>query len=319
MEHARTRAKDYRHDASTPDADSGVLQHGGRGRALWLALRPRQWAKNLIVLAPILFSENLFHPQALVRGLLAFAAFCLVSSGGYLVNDLKDLEQDRLHPSKRRRSLAAGSLKPRLALPSAILLSLAGLSGAFALSRLFGVVLCAYLLVSLAYTFVLKHQVILDVFAIAAGFVLRAMGGAIVIGVEMSNWLLICTTLLSLFLGFSKRRYELLLLKEGAGGHRQVLEEYNPRFLDMMIGVVTASTLTSYTLYTVSEETIQRFHTANLLLTLPFVLYGIFRYLYLVYHKEQGGDPIETAFTDAASIVNLLLWVAAVILILYRR
>jgi 4-hydroxybenzoate polyprenyltransferase len=307
-----TTDEDVRRDA-TPVVRRGVLA------ALWLALRPQQWVKNLLVVAPLLFSENLFNASAFARSAAAFFLFCAASSAGYLINDLRDLERDRLHPFKRRRPLASGRLAPRAALFAALLLLVASLAGSFALSRAFGLVLSLYLLVSLSYTFLLKHLVILDVFAAASGFVLRAVGGALVIQVELSSWLLVCTTLLSLFLGFSKRRYELLLLKEQAGSHRQVLEEYNPRFLDMMIGIVSASTVTSYTLYTVSEETIQRFRTRSLLFTLPFVLYGIFRYLYLVYHKERGGDPIETAFADPAMLVNLLLWASAVVAILYWR
>lgn len=172
-------------------------------------------------------------------------------------------------------------------------------------------------MITLAYTFILKQLVIIDVFAVALGFVLRAVAGAVVIQVEISSWLLVCTTLLALFLGFSKRRYELLLLQEEAGNHRQVLEEYNPHFLDMMIAIVSASTVTSYALYTTSEETVQRFHTRGLLLTLPFVLYGIFRYLYLIYHKDRGGDPVETALADPPTIINLVLWAATVVVILY--
>jgi 4-hydroxybenzoate polyprenyltransferase len=191
------------------------------------------------------------------------------------------------------------------------------MAGAALLNKNFALVLGLYWLITLAYTFVLKQQVILDVFSVALGFVLRAVAGVVVIGVEISGWLLICTTLLALFLGFSKRRYELLLLREAAGDHRQVLEEYNPHFLDMMIAIVTASTVTSYALYTASEETVQRFHTRKLLLTLPFVLYGIFRYLYLIYHKERGGDPIETVLTDPPTIINLVLWAVTVAVILY--
>lgn len=295
------------------------LPRRGGARALLVALRPRQWLKNLLVLAPVLFSQNLFSAGALTRGLAAFGLFCVASSAGYLVNDIRDAEHDRIHPSKHRRPLAARKLTARTAILASIVLLLAALAGAFALDGAFALALAAYVVVSLVYTFALKHQVILDVFAIAAGFVLRAVAGALVIHVELSSWLLVCTTLLSLFLGFSKRRHELLLLKEGAGDHRQVLDEYNPRFLDMMIGIVTACTVTSYMLYTVSEETTQRFHTRGLLLTVPFVLYGIFRYLYLVYHREGGGDPIETAFTDRATLVNLVLWTAAVVLVLYRR
>lgn len=284
---------------------------------LLTALRPRQWVKNLLVLAPVLFSRHLFSSAGLSKGLAAFALFCAVSSSCYLINDLRDIERDRVHPSKRRRPIASGKLRKSLALATAIALLILGMTGAVLLNRGFGVVLGAYCLITLAYTFILKQLVILDVFAVALGFVLRAVAGAVVIRVEISSWLLVCTTLLALFLGFSKRRYELLLLQEEAGNHRQVLEEYNPHFLDMMIAIVTASTVTSYALYTTNEETVQRFHTRGLLLTLPFVLYGIFRYLYLIYRKDRGGDPVETALADPPTIINLVLWAATVAVILY--
>jgi 4-hydroxybenzoate polyprenyltransferase len=284
---------------------------------LLTALRPRHWAKNLLVLAPVLFSRHLTSPSVLKTAFSAFALFCAVSSACYLINDLSDIERDRMHPLKRLRPIAAGKLRKTAALSLALVLLVFGLAGAVAINRGFALVLGCYCLNNLAYTFILKRLVILDIFAVALGFVLRAVAGAVVIGVEISSWLLICTTLLALFLGFSKRRYELLLLREDAGNHREVLEEYSPHFLDMMIAIVTASTVTSYALYTASEETVQRFHTRGLLLTLPFVLYGIFRYLYLIYQKDRGGDPVETALADPATLVNLMLWAATVAVILY--
>ena len=286
---------------------------------LLTALRPSHWAKNLLVLAPVLFSRQLTSPSVLKTAFSAFALFCAVSSASYLINDLSDIERDRMHPLKRLRPIAAGKLGKTAALSTALVLLVFGLAGAAAINRSFGLVLGCYCLVNLAYTFILKQLVILDIFAVALGFVLRAVAGAVVIGVEISSWLLICTTLLALFLGFSKRRYELLLLREDAGTHREVLDEYNPHFLDMMIAIVTAATVTSYALYTASEETLQRFHTRGLLLTLPFVLYGIFRYLYLIYQKDRGGDPVETALTDPATLINLVLWGVTVAVILYWR
>jgi 4-hydroxybenzoate polyprenyltransferase len=307
-------------DASPANpSPSSALTRGGQVRALLVAMRPGQWMKNLLVLAPVLFSENVFNRTAIARGIFAFATFCVVSSSSYLINDLKDLEQDRLHPLKQHRPLAGGALSSRTAVFGACVLALTGFAASFWLSRSLALVVATYWIINLAYTLVLKRHVILDVFAIASGYVLRPVAGALVIRVELSTWLLICTTLLALFLAFGKRRSEMRLLKEMAGQHRHVLEEYSQGFLDMMIGVVAASTVSSYAFYTVSEDTIQRFHTRRLLVTLPFVLYGIFRYLYLLYHKERGGDPLETAFTDRSMIVNLLLWVGAVALILYSR
>jgi 4-hydroxybenzoate polyprenyltransferase len=191
--------------------------------------------------------------------------------------------------------------------------------GALLLDGTVLLILVGYWLLNLLYSVWLKHQVILDVFTIAAGFVLRVVGGAVAVQVEISHWLLVCTTLLALFLGFCKRRQEVLSLGNAADRHRQVLAEYDLRFLDMMISIVTAATVMSYALYTVSEETVRKFQTDGLLATLPFVMYGIFRYLYLVYHKELGGDPTQQILTDKPLILNLALWTLAVGIILYWR
>ena len=292
---------------------------GGALSSLWAALRPRQWVKNFLVLAALVFGRRLFVAEAVSDALLGFAAFCLVSSAGYLVNDLRDLEHDRRHPSKRARPLAEGRLGGIAAVVAAVALTLAGAACGLVVGRGFALALAAYAAVSLAYTFILKRVVIVDVFAIAAGFVLRAAAGALAVGVELSGWLLVCTTLGSLLVGFGKRRNELLLLKESADGHRRVLEDYNLRFLDMMIGIAAASSVMSYALYTASEETAARFHTRAMFLTLPFVLYGIFRYLFLVYCRGRGGDPVETVLTDRATLVNVLLWATTVVVILYLR
>jgi 4-hydroxybenzoate polyprenyltransferase len=252
------------------------------------------------------------------RALTAFGLFCLVSSSIYLLNDIQDYEQDRLHPEKCSRPLAAEKLSVGLVLGVTILFLVAAIAGGLGLSGPLTLVLIAYWVINFFYSMRLKHQVILDVFAIAVGFVLRVVGGGVAIGVEVSDWLLICTLLIALFLGFTKRRHELILLGRGAEGHRQVLKEYSSNFLDMMISIVTASTVMSYALYTVSEETVQKFHTRNLLVTVPFVLYGIFRYLYLVYKKNEGGDPTQSLLTDRPTILNLFLWVLAVGFVLYH-
>ncbi len=286
---------------------------------LWVELRPQQWLKNLLVLAPLLFSQNLFDSLAVTRSLMAFAVFCLISSSVYLLNDLKDRGEDRLHPQKCHRPLASGELGLGVARGTMIALLICALAGGALLNRTVVMTLVGYWFVNLLYSTWLKHQVILDVFTIATGFLFRVVGGAAAIQVQISDWLLICTTLLALFLGFVKRRQELLLLGEGAVRHRGVLSEYNPGFLDMMVGIVTASTLMSYALYTVSEETVRKFNTRGLLMTLPFVLYGICRYLYLVYHKNQGGDPTQNLFTDAPTVINLCLWAVTAAVILYRQ
>jgi 4-hydroxybenzoate polyprenyltransferase len=282
-------------------------------------MRPWQWVKNLFVLTPLLFSHNLFAPAAVGRALASFILFCLVSSSVYLLNDIQDRSQDRLHPIKRLRPLAAGELNLGVAFGAMMTFLLVTLAGGVLLDKTLALVLLSYWLINLLYSTWLKDQVILDVFALASGFVLRVVGGGVAISVEISHWLILCTMLLALFLGFSKRRHELVRLGQGAGAHRQVLEEYNPHFLDMMISIVTPSTVMSYALYTVSEETIQRFHTRGLLLTLPFVLYGIFRYLYLVYHENQGEDPTQSLLTDRPMVINLCLWALTIGVIIYWR
>src|SRR5262245_44329885 len=288
-------------------------------RALLVELRPRQWLKNSLVFAPLLFSHNLFAPRALLGALGAFATFCVTSSSIYLFNDIRDVAQDRLHPHKRLRPIAAGELGIRTASIAMVALLLLALAGGALVSPGFAAVVAFYWGINLLYSLWLKRQVILDVFVIASGFVLRVLAGGLAIAVPVSDWLLICTTLLALFLAFSKRRHELTVLGEEAAAHRQVLGEYSRGFLDMMIAVVTASTVMSYALYTVSEETVRKFQTRSLILTLPFVLYGIFRYLYLVYQRNEGGDPTQTLLSDRPTVINLCLWAAAAAIIVYWR
>jgi 4-hydroxybenzoate polyprenyltransferase len=282
-----------------------------------LSLRPEQWTKNLIVFAALIFGQRLFDPAAVGRSLAAFFIFCALSGVVYLLNDVSDREADRLHPLKRRRPIAAGEVSPALALASATVLATVAVAGAFWLRPEFGWIAVAYLGLFAAYSRVLKHVVILDVLTIAIGFVLRAAAGAAAIAVPMSQWLLVCTILLALFLGLSKRRHELTLLANAATGHRKILEEYNPYLLDQMIGVVTASTLVAYIIYCTSPETTEKFHTTNLVLTTPFPIYGIFRYLYLVHMKGEG-SPSEVLLSDWPLIVCIALWGLAVIAIIYR-
>ena len=281
------------------------------------SLRPEQWTKNLIVFAALIFGQRLFDPAAVGRSLAAFFIFCALSGVVYLLNDVSDREADRLHPLKRRRPIAAGEVTPRTALTTAVILAAAALTGAFVLSVGFGWIAVAYLVLFAAYSRVLKHMVILDVLTIAIGFVLRAAAGAAAITVPMSQWLLVCTILLALFLGLSKRRHELTLLANAATGHRKILEEYNPYLLDQMIGVVTASTLMAYIIYCTSPETVEKFHTSNLVLTTPFPIYGIFRYLYMV-HQKGVGSPSEVLLMDRPLVVCIALWGFAVVAIIYR-
>jgi 4-hydroxybenzoate polyprenyltransferase len=285
-------------------------------RALVVSLRPHQWIKNLVVLAALVFSKHLFEPDALARASLAFAAFCALASAVYLVNDLVDLERDRLHPQKRMRPLASGALAPGLARAAAFLLLVAGLAASAALGQGFLVCAAAYPALGLAYSLALKQVVIIDVLAVALGFVLRAVAGAFAIGVHFSPWLLVCTILLALFLALAKRRHELVTL-EDAASHRQILAEYSPYLLDQMIAVVTASCLTAYAFYTLAPETVEKYRTERLALTIPFVIYGIFRYLYLVHRRDQGGSPGDVLLTDRPLLAAVALWAVAMVVIVY--
>lgn len=284
---------------------------------LLTSLRPGQWTKNLIVFAALLFGRRLLDPEAVGLALAAFLIFCALSGVVYLVNDVSDREADRRHPVKRRRPIAAGHVSVGQALTFATALTAGALGAAFWMSPLFGLTATAYVVLLTSYTWVLKHLVILDVLAIAIGFVLRAVAGAVAISVPIGHWLLVCTILLALFLALSKRRQELTVLAEGAGAHRRILKEYDPYLLDQMIGVVTASTLVSYIIYCTSLETIERFGTDLLVLTTPFPIYGIFRYLYLV-HRQGMGDPSEALLADRPLLACVASWAVVVALIIYR-
>ena len=281
------------------------------------SLRPEQWTKNLVVFAGVLFGGRLLEPEAAWTAVAAFAVFCALSGTVYLINDLADRAADRRHPLKRHRPIASGRLAPPIAAGAAIVLGLVSMIAAFAIEPAFGAVAGTYLGVLVAYSGALKHFVIIDALTIAAGFVLRAVGGAVAVHVPISQWLLVCTTLLALFLAFSKRRHELTLLAEGATDHRRILTEYTPYLLDQMIAVVTASTLIAYSVYATSPETAQRVGTARLGLTIPFVLYGIFRYLYLVHQKRGGGSPAALLLADRPLLACVALWAGAVAWILY--
>ena len=284
--------------------------------AVLLSLRPRQWVKNLFVFAGLIFSQSLFTPLVW-PALAAFAVFCALSGAIYVFNDLADVEKDRLHPTKRNRPIASGALSVPAATVLGVLLVLGSLVAAYAISVRFGLVATAYALLLTAYSAWLKHMVILDVLTVAVGFVLRAVAGAAAIGVEISGWLVICTILVALFLALGKRRHEYRTLRGDAAAHRPILAEYSESFLDQMVAVVTASTVTAYALYTMSPETVAKFHTRWLPATLPFVLYGIFRYLYLVYQRRLGGNPSELLLSDRALLINSICWICAVLLIIY--
>ena len=284
--------------------------------ALLASLRPRQWVKNLFVFAGVIFSQQLLTPRVW-PALAAFAIFCGLSGAIYLFNDVADVDKDRLHESKRRRPVASGALPIGAAIGFGVLLLAACLAVAFRLSPAFGLVALAYGALLTAYSLWLKHLVILDVLTVAAGFVLRAVAGAVAVDAEISGWLLICTILIALFLALGKRRHEYRSLQGDAAAHRPILAEYSEGFLDQMISVVTASTVTTYALYTMSPETVAKFHTRLLPLTLPFVLYGVFRYLYLLYRRDLGGNPSDLLVTDRGLLLDALLWMVTTLAIIY--
>jgi 4-hydroxybenzoate polyprenyltransferase len=303
-------------------AASGTAHHAVPGRSLalhvLLSLRPAQWSKNLLVFAGLLFGRRLFDPPAVVDAMLAFAVFCDLSGVVYLVNDMADRDADRRHPLKSQRPIASGALPVPVAMGVAIVLGAAGLGLAYLVGPAFAGVAAIYLALQILYSFPLKHIVIIDVLTIAVGFVLRAVGGAVAVHVQISHWLLVCTILLALFIALAKRRHEIVLLSAGAASHRPILGEYSPYLLDQMIGVVTASTLISYIFYTISPETQAKFGTTWLGLTIPFPLYGIFRYLYLVHQREGGGSPADLLLTDRPLLACVALWALTVALIIYR-
>jgi len=282
-------------------------------------LRPAQWTKNLVVFAALVFSKHLFDPHSLALVSLAFLAFCATASGAYVANDIRDCERDSQHPVKALRPLPSGRVGRGAAMVLAATLMLLGVGGAWALGPPFGALVSLYLLLQFAYTFALKAVVILDVMAIAAGFVIRAAAGGVVIDVPISPWLMICTFLLMLFLGFSKRRHELVLLETRATDHRATLRDYSPYFLDQMIAVVTASTVVAYAIYTASPEVQEKLGTDKLYLTIPFVLFGIFRYLYLVHQREEGGNPTQVLLTDRPLLLDVGLWFATIAVLLYWK
>ncbi len=287
--------------------------------AILVAMRPGQWVKNLVLLAPLVFALKATDPASAVRALLALAAFCLLASAAYLANDLADRERDRLHPEKRRRPVAAGELSPGVAAGASLAFGTAGLALSAVLGGPFLACAAGYLVLQGLYSAVLKRVAVLDVFAIAAGFVVRVVAGAVVIDVPISNWLYLCTLLLALFLALEKRRAELVLLGGGAAEHRGILASYTVPLLDQLVSIVAGTTVLAYALYTLAPDTVQKFGTDRLKLTIPFVLFGIFRYLYLVHREGEGGQPERVLFQDRATQVNLLAYVGVVAWAIYGR
>lgn len=275
-------------------------------------LRPKQWTKNLLLLAAILFSNNLFSPQLLWKSLAGFILFCIFSGSVYVINDIVDIEKDRVHPKKCKRPLPSGQLSIRQAVFFVCLLFSAGIIAAYQLDRVFAAVGFGYFILIVLYSFYLKNVVILDVMTIAVGFVLRAVAGAVLIGVRISPWLLLCTILLSMFLALHKRKSEMELVASGNKVSRKILEEYTPELINDMLHIVTSSTVMAYSLYTFTTD-----HSIYMMGTIPFVIYGIFRYQYIVHTKDMGENPELILLNDRPLIVNILLWVVSCVVILY--
>lgn len=275
-------------------------------------MRWKQWTKNVLVFAALIFSIDKLDSTKIFYSLLGFICYCFISSCIYIFNDFLDRHSDQLHPTKRLRPIASGRINPYQALIFATLLFLVTIVAAFYLNFIFGVVISGYFLLNLLYSIKLKHIVILDIMAIASGFVLRAIGGAVVINVSLTPWFLVCTMLLALFLAVNKRRNELIILEKDGSGHRRVLAKYSIPLIDQMNSIVTSATVVSYALFTFTSD-----RSIHLMWTIPFVLYGVFRYLYLVYVNNEGGAPEKVLYSDKPLLLTVVLYVVATILILY--
>jgi 4-hydroxybenzoate polyprenyltransferase len=306
--------------SESPSEPGEVQQTAAVSRSNWRGLvktmRPHQWFKSIVVFAALVFDGKLFVPELFVKTTIIFICFCLLSSAVYILNDLVDMEKDRQHPRKRTRPLASGKLDPRFAAVGGVVLGVFSIGIAFAVAPLAGVVLLAYLAQNIAYSFWLKNIVIIDVMVLSLGFLLRVVAGVVVVHVEnFSPWLYICVTLLALFLGFGKRRQEIVLLEGSAGQHRASLEEYNLPLLDQIITIITTSTLIAYTFYSFDAATALAHN--RMLITVPFVFYFIARYLYLVHVKGLGGAPDELLLKDKPLLINSALWAVTVVALIY--
>ena len=280
-------------------------------------LRPHQWVKNGFVLAPLIFAGKLLHVPSLILGSSAFAIFCIASSGVYAFNDIFDREQDRNHPKKRDRPVASGKIGVLTAALVGAGLFVISLLGAVTIGKGFLLWVSFYLLLQFGYNVAFRNIVILDILTISMGFVIRAVAGSIAIGVIISPWLILCSLLIALFLGFAKRRQEIVLLGDAAADHRSILKEYSVPFLDQLIGIVTAATIVCYAIYTLTPEVTQRLGSPYMILTLPFVIYGIFRYLYLVHLHDKGGSPTQDLLNDIPLLLSIGLWTLTSVALIY--
>jgi 4-hydroxybenzoate polyprenyltransferase len=283
----------------------------------FFTLRPKHWAKNLLVFIPLLFGKKAFTFPDNFQVLLGFFIFCLASSAAYLANDLMDIKRDKAHPLKSLRPIAAGKVSKLTAKAAITALIAISVITAFMLNNSFGLLIIVYLFFNVIYSRVLKEVVIIDVFCLAGFFLLRVVAGTIIAKVDFSYWMIFMTVFLALFLGFNKRRRELKILKKDAVDHRGVLVEYSPYFIDQMISIITSSIVIVYMLYAVDARTVHYFGTNHLYYSVPFVYYGIFRYLYLVHKKYSGGDPVNVLFKDKMMQFDILLWVFVCIGVIY--
>lgn len=283
------------------------------------SIRPKHWAKNLIIFAGPFFSLKMFDSYNFSLLILAFIAWCLISSAVYLLNDIIDRKQDSLHPDKKTRPIASGLLDIKVAYALIILLSLLSMTISIWLSIILAIIIVLYFLINIIYSIYLKHKFVINIFCISFGFILRLVSGAVIIHVGLSRWIIICTLLLALLLSFSKRQLELISLGGNAAYYHMGLKDYNKKFIKYIPYVLVSSLVVYYTLYTVSHETIRRFGTRNLIYTIPFVIYGLFRYIYLAYIKKKGSDPIQIVLQDLPSVINILLWITIVGVIIYLK
>lgn len=294
----------------TSTVSSPATGTGSTVSGLIRLLRPKQWTKNLLLFAALLFSFEEIRTETILATLLGFILFSLVAGCVYILNDFVDRDRDRQHPVKKYRPMASGQVNPSHALLFGIILLILSVGTAFMMNPLFGVLCIVYFLLNVSYSFVLKHLVILDMMTIAAGFVLRAIAGGVLIHVPFTPWFLICTMLLSLFLAIGKRRNELTLLEGNTGSHRKVLDNYSITLLDQFNTIVTTATIISYSLFTFTSD-----RTIHLMWTIPLVIYGMFRYLYLIHMKDQGGSPDRVLFEDKPILITVTLYVISVITI----
>ena len=284
------------------DRDSGIL------KSLLITMRPHQWVKNLFIFAPLLFGKKMTDPVAVANSFVAFGVFCLLASSLYIFNDWIDAEEDRKHPEKRNRPISSGALPPSIALFAAIFLTIIGLSLSTLLGQNFLITALIYLSLTIGYCLVLKRLIVLDAMTVSAGFVIRVVGGAVAISVMPSHWLIVCAYLLALFLTFSKRRQELLMLSEKADKHRKVLKDYSLKFLEQANNILIGASIVCYALYTVAPETIQRFNTNSLIYGTIFVIYGMFRYMLIIENPSNGGNPSKMLLQDKPLLLTVICW-----------